>query len=145
MSEIDERSKRDKLWDDELVVRPDERVSTQLIPDTPMMKKQTYASPMSYVGSARRIKAWTHGWSLSFPLAPVVAWGVLVIGISMAWMFITGWYLFTLVFFWWFVFPFRFFRRSQRKQEALQRTQLATMQAMMIQQQQALGENKTKP
>lgn len=57
-------------------------------------------------------------------------------------MLVTVWYFFTLVIFGWFMIPFRLIRRGSRKQEHLQRAQLATMQAMMIQQQQAMIQNQ---
>jgi Flp pilus assembly protein TadB len=112
-----------------------------LVPDKPIMDRRTYASPMSYVGSSRRIWTWTRGWGKANPLAASLAWSVLVITIPIAWTVVTAWYVVTIVFFWWFMFPFRLIRRSHRKQEQLQRQQLATMQAMMIQQQAALSQN----
>jgi uncharacterized membrane-anchored protein YhcB (DUF1043 family) len=40
------------------------------------------------------------------------------------------------------VIPYRFMRRSTRKQEHLQQVQLATMQAMMVNQQRTLSEEE---
>jgi uncharacterized membrane-anchored protein YhcB (DUF1043 family) len=40
------------------------------------------------------------------------------------------------------VIPYRFMRRSARKQEHLQQVQLATMQAMMVNQQRTLSEEE---
>src|SRR2546423_15347428 len=111
-----------------------------LIPDAPMMNKQTYASRLSYVGAARRIWPWARKWGNSNRLMAILAWNVILIAVPIAWIVVTGWYLVSLLIFWWFLFPFRLIRRSHRKQEQLQRQQLATMQAMMIQQQEALQE-----
>jgi hypothetical protein len=41
-----------------------------------------------------------------------------------------------------FMIPYRFMRRSARKQEHLQQVQLATMQAMMVNQQRTLSEEE---
>jgi hypothetical protein len=59
------------------------------------------------------------------------------------WTVITVWYGITIGLFGIFMIPFRLIRRGHRKQVHLQEQQLATMQAMMIQQQRALA--KTGP
>lgn len=102
------------------------------LPTTPITPKQTYSSVMSYVGITRRTTAWVRrvgakGAALAVPAA--VLWLLLMYSI------VTVWYVVTLLLFSWLLFPFRLIRRSQRKNEALQRQQLATMQAMLIQQQ----------
>jgi hypothetical protein len=109
-----------------------------LIPEVPMMSKQTYASPMSYVGSARRGTAFVRRVGTS-PIRAAIAWSAAALFISVMWFAILPvWYFVTIILFGWFMIPFRLVRRSHRKQEHIQKTQLATMQAMMIQQQQAL-------
>jgi hypothetical protein len=116
---------------------------TTLIPETPMMSKQTYASPMSYAGSGRRATAFVRRVGTS-PLKAGLAWTAAVAYISAMWFLVLPvWYFFTLFIFGWFMIPFRLVRRSHRKQEHIQKTQLATMQAIMIQQQQAL-DNKNE-
>jgi hypothetical protein len=113
-----------------------------LIPSTPMMQKQTYAAAMSYIGSSRRIGAWVKRAGAGSPVAAIFAWSAAALAIPLMWMIVTVWYFFTLVIFGWLMIPFRLIRRSHRKQEHIQRTQLATMQAIMIQQQQALQNNR---
>src|SRR4051794_5930303 len=103
-----------------------------------MMSKQTYASPMSYAGSARRASAFVRRVGTT-PLKASFAWTFAAFFVSVMWFAILPvWYFFTLIIFGWFMIPFRLVRRSHRKQEHIQKTQLATMQAMMVQQQQAL-------
>lgn len=115
-----------------------------LVPDTPIMAKQTYASAMSYAGSARRIWAWTRRWGGRNIWMGLLAYSVLAVAIPLAWAVVTIWYVPTVVIFGWFLIPFRLFRRSGRKQEHLQRQQLATMQAMLVQQQAVIAENAKK-
>jgi hypothetical protein len=115
-----------------------------LIPSVPMMQKQTYAAAMSYIGSSRRIGAWVKRAGAGSPVAAMFAWSAAVLAIPLMWMVVTVWYFFTLVIFGWLMIPFRLIRRSHRKQEHIQRTQLATMQAIMIQQQQALAQNQSQ-
>ena len=117
---------------------------TVLIPDTPMMSKQTYASPMSYIGSARRATAFVRRTGTS-PIRASLAWTAACLFIGLMWFAVLPvWYFFTIIIFGWFMIPFRLVRRSHRKQEHIQKTQLATMQAMMIQQQQALNQQASK-
>jgi Flp pilus assembly protein TadB len=111
-----------------------------LMPEQPIMKKQTYSAVMSYAGSSRRLWAWTHGWgSKNLPLS-VLAWSTFTVALAVTWAIVTVWYAFTILIFWWLLFPFRLMRRSQRKQEAYQKQQLATMQAMLVNQQRALND-----
>ena len=116
---------------------PAEPSAAGIIPDTPIMRKQTYASPMSYVGITRRSTAWvrrvgTDRWRTGL--------AVIAVGLFLAVMYVVllGWYFIIFVLFGVFTFPYRLVRRSHRKQEHMQKQQLATMQAMLIQQQQAL-------
>jgi Flp pilus assembly protein TadB len=111
-----------------------------LIPEVPMLSKQTSSSPLSYIGSFRRTTASVRRFGTNVPKA-IVAWILAIVWIALIWSFVTVWYFFTLIIFGWLFFPFRLIRRSHRKQERLQKAQLATMQAMMIQQQQVLAAN----
>jgi hypothetical protein len=103
--------------------------TNQVVPETPILTKQTYASPMSYVGSTRRILRW--GRKDRPVWAQVLAWAGAVLGILLAWTFLAGWYVIIFGVFGIFAIPYRLHRRNQRKELHLQRTQLATMQAMM--------------
>jgi Flp pilus assembly protein TadB len=108
-----------------------------LVPSTPIVEKRTYASAMSYVGSARRISAWIKGFGSS-PGKAVAAWILGIPAILLMWTVVTAWYFITVFLFGIFLIPFRLIRRGNRKQIHLQEQQLATMQTMMIQQQQSL-------
>jgi hypothetical protein len=111
-----------------------------IVPDMPIMRKQTYSSTMSYVGVTRRSTAWLR----SFGTTPwKTGLGVLALVVFLAGMyaFLVVWYFVIFFIFGFLTFPFRLIRRSHRKQEHLQKQQLATMQAMLIQQQQALQQN----
>jgi membrane protein implicated in regulation of membrane protease activity len=105
------------------------------------MRKQTYSSPMSYIGITRRSTAWIRRVG-DTPLKTGLA--AIAVGLFLAVMYavLLGWYFVIFVLFGVFTFPYRLVRRSHRKQEHLQKQQLATMQAMLIQQQQALNQNK---
>lgn len=113
-----------------------------LIPETPMMGKQTYASPMSYVGITRRGTAWVRRTGGGVWWKAALAVTVLLVFLAVMYAVLLVWYFVIFVLFGVFTFPFRMIRRSHRKQEHLQRQQLATMQAMMVQQQQALAQNQ---
>ena len=113
-----------------------------LVPDAPIMRKQTYAAPLSYVGYTRRALAWVKRTGTN-PVSAGLAWTAMVIATAAMWLVVLPiWYFVTLVIFGWFMVPFRLIRRSHRKQEHLQRQQLATMQAMMLQQQQAIAQSQ---
>ena len=112
----------------------------QLVPTTPISTPKTYASPMSYVGSFRRVTSWIRNFGDTPPKA-VGGWFLGVTAIAMMWTAVTIWYVITIGIFGVFMIPFRLIRRGHRKQVHLQEQQLATMQAMMIQQQQALVRN----
>ncbi len=93
---------------------------------------------MSYVGSARRATAWARGIGSSAAnvALAILAWSLAVIFIVLMWFAVLPvWYFFTLVIFGWFLIPFRLIMRRQRRQQHLNEVQLATMQAMMVQQQ----------
>jgi hypothetical protein len=113
-----------------------------VIPQEPIgLKKQTFASPLSYIGSTRRATAWvrkvgTNWWKFSLATFALIIW------LSLIWAFVTVWYLIVFGIFGIFTFPYRFMRRAQRKELALQSQQLATMQAMVVQQQQTLAEQQ---
>jgi hypothetical protein len=116
-------------------------MTQSIVPSQPIIgEKKSYASPMSYVGSYRRIAAWARKFGQGSPAKAVTAWVIAGIGIFLMWFVIlAAWYFITLVVFGIFMIPFRLMRRSQRKQTHLQEQQLATMQAMMVQQQAALA------
>ncbi|MHB8513152.1 MAG: hypothetical protein ACYDCC_13365 [Actinomycetota bacterium] len=92
-----------------------------------VIDKRTYAAPMSYVGSARRI--------ISFARKNGAAGTVFaIIAIPLAWSVMSAWYLLIFGVFGIFVIPYRLLRRGQRKNLHIQQTQLAAMQAMIRQQ-----------
>lgn len=105
------------------------------IPTTPLMEKKTYSSPLSYIGATRRASAWarrvgSHG----------VPQGVLSAVAAITWLmfmylFVTCWYIVVFGIFGLVTFPYRFIRRGQRKSQHIEAQQLATMQAILIQQQ----------
>jgi hypothetical protein len=112
----------------------------QLVPTTPITTRKTYASPMSYVGSLRRVTAWIRSFGDTPPKA-VAAWLLGIAAITTMWAVVTAWYAVTVVLFGFLMIPFRLIRRGHRKQLHLQEQQLATMQAMMVNQQQTLARN----
>lgn len=63
-----------------------------------------------------------------------MAWVAAVITMLLAWSFILGWYVVIFGLFGIFVIPYRLVRRSSRKTQHVQRTALATQQAMYQQQ-----------
>jgi Flp pilus assembly protein TadB len=114
-----------------------------IIPDVPIIRKQTYSATLSYIGITRRTTAWIrrvgdNWWKTSLALS------VALFFLGLMYAVITVWYFIAFVLFGFFMFPYRLVRRSHRKQEHLQRQQLATMQAMLIQQQQALQDHRAK-
>lgn len=100
-----------------------------VVPETPILTKQTYASPMSYVGSTRRMLSWARKGRPIW--AEVFVWTGVVLGLLLTWALLAVWYFIIFVVFGLFVIPFRLHRRAQRKELQLQKAQLATMQAMM--------------
>jgi hypothetical protein len=111
-----------------------------IVPSVPILQKQTYSSPLSYIGITRRGTAWLRGFGTT-PLKTGI--GVLGLAVFLAAMyaFLVVWYFVIFVLFGVFAFPYRLIRRSHRKQEHLQKQQLATMQAMLVQQQAVIAQN----
>ena len=108
-----------------------------LVPTAPITAKKTYASPMSYVGSLRRITAWIRNFG-DTPVKAAAAWLLGAAALLTMWTLVTAWYVITVGLFGVFMIPFRLIRRGHRKQIHLQEQQLATMQAMMVTQQHTL-------
>ena len=107
------------------------------LPATPAIKKQTYSSAMSYIGSTRRTVAWAKrvgAWSTALAIA---AWTFGLLFLVFMHTFLLAWYLVVFGLFGLFLFPFRLITRGQHKNHHLQAAQLATMQAMLQQQQSA--------
>ena len=123
------------------VAHPTVSTPTVVVPQAPMLDKRTYASAMSYVGSFRRATAWVRKVGTT-PLKAVLAWSLAYTFVALMWLLVLPvWYFVTLIVFGWLMIPFRLVRRSHRKQEHLQQAQLATMQAIMVQQQQVVAQN----
>lgn len=95
--------------------------------------KQSYSSPMSYVGITRRSTAWVRRVSSSKPRL-TVAIVTVVLWLLLMYVVLLAWYVVIFGVFGLFTFPYRFIRRGSRKQEHLQREQLAAMQAMLDEQ-----------
>lgn len=116
------------------------------LPTEAVIKSKTYASPMSYVGSTRRIAAWMTKAAKRSPAYAVLAWVFGILAMLIMWVFLVFWYFVVFVLFGVFTFPYRFIRRSQRKNAHLQQTALATQQAilqqMTLQQHQALRQQQ---
>lgn len=100
------------------------------LPTTPVIKSQTYASPMSYVGSTRRILAWAKAAAKRSAAFAVFVWIAAVIAMLFMWTFLLFWYFVVFFLFGIFTFPYRLIRRGQRKTLHVQQTTLATQQAM---------------
>src|SRR5438128_8165572 len=90
-------------------------IAMSMVPEKPIMSKQTYAAPMSYTGSARRISAWVKRVGNS-PGTAIAAWTAAALAIVGVWALVTVWYAITLGLFGLFTFPYRLIRRGQRKQ-----------------------------
>ena len=101
------------------------------------VRPQTYAAPMSFVGSTRRMMAWaarpvgepSPNSVLQIALA-VLKWATVASLLLIIWCFIACWYVIAFGVFGIFVIPFRLFRRAQRKQEALAKAQLEVLEQM---------------
>jgi hypothetical protein len=111
------------------------------LPTDPVIKSKSYASPLSFVGSTRRLGAWATKTSQRNPSIKVAAWAAAVLAMIVAWWVVLMWYFVIFVLFGIFVIPYRLMRRSSRKSLHVQQTTLATQQAMfqqmaMMQQQQ---------
>jgi hypothetical protein len=103
------------------------------LPTTPVVKSQTYAAPLSFVGSTRRILAWTKGTVERNPRLSVLLWILTVVALLITWAFVALWYSVVFGLFGIFMIPYRLIRRSQRKSLHVQQTALATQQAMFQQ------------
>ncbi|MHB8245858.1 MAG: hypothetical protein ACYDGN_10990 [Acidimicrobiales bacterium] len=104
------------------------------LPTEPVLKSQTYAAPLSFVGSTRRLIAWAAKTSERSPVYAGAAWIVAIGTMMFAWAFILCWYAAIFGLFGVFVIPFRLMRRSSRKSLHVQRATLATQQAIYQQQ-----------
>jgi hypothetical protein len=100
------------------------------LPVDPVIKSQSYAAPMSFVGSTRRLVAWANKTSKRSPAIAALAWTLSILAMLFAWSFIMIWYFIIFGLFGVFVIPFRLMRRSSRKSLHVQKTTLATQQAM---------------
>jgi len=121
---------------------PSQMSNHGLFPTSPVLEKRTYSSTMSYVGMTRRTTAWVRKTGSSSAVAATVAWSAASLFLLLMYVVLVAWYLVVFVLFGFFTFPFRIIRRGQRKREHLQQTQLATMQTMLVQQQQAMLRNQ---
>jgi hypothetical protein len=113
------------------------------LPTEPVIKSKSYAAPLSYVGSTRRIIAWAGGVERRNPAMQTVTWVAAILALLVVWAFLLVWYAIIFGLFGVFVIPYRLVRRSQRKNTHVQQTTLATQQAMLQQmqaQQQALAQ-----
>lgn len=114
------------------------------LPQVPVVKGKSYASPLSFIGSARRIGSAINRVSNgNVPLA-IFLWVLGVMAIAVAWTFVAAWYVVIFGIFGIFTFPFRLMRRSQRKSQHIQQVTLATQQAMLLQQQQLLQQQNRR-
>jgi hypothetical protein len=103
------------------------------LPSDPALKSISYAAPLSFVGSARRIFGWASGMAKRTGAPAVLLWAMATVATAVAWMFVLGWYVVIFGLFGIFTLPYRLVRRSQRKNLHVQRTSLATQQAMLQQ------------
>jgi hypothetical protein len=104
------------------------------LPTDPVLKSQTYAAPLSFMGSGRRIVAWAKKIGSRSPGLRVMAWVGAVLAILVTWAFVTLWYFVVFGLFGILMIPYRLVRRSQRKSLHVQRATLATQQALLEQQ-----------
>lgn len=112
-----------------------------VIPVAPALNKRTYASPLSFLGATRRVLAWVRRVSTSRARF-AFAWIGAILFLLLAYAFLICWYLVIFAVFGLFTIPYRLVRRSQRKALHLQQVQLATMQQMMVNQQEAMIRNE---
>jgi type II secretory pathway pseudopilin PulG len=103
------------------------------LPTDPVMKSKSYASPMSYVGSTRRIVAWASKLAKRSPAYAFLGWAAAVVAMLFMWSFLLVWYFIVFGLFGLLMIPWRLIRRSQRKNLHVQQTSLATQQAMLQQ------------
>lgn len=111
------------------------------IPQAPALQRRTYASPMSFVGITRRTLAWVNKVGGSSPVAAIAAWSAAALFLPTMYVFLVCWYIVVFGLFGLLMIPWRIIRRGHRKQEHYQQAQLATMQMMMVNQQQAMLHN----
>lgn len=90
----------------------------------PIVRKQTYASPMSFVGGTRRVAAWANRGSTG---ASVGKWTVAALGLAFFYAFLSVWYVVVFGLFGIITIPLRIHRRGQRKAQAVHEAQLAEM------------------
>lgn len=64
-------------------------------PETATRTEQTYASPMSYVGSTRRMITWARKRRAIG--AGVIAWAAVVLGLLLVWVLLVAWYVIAFV------------------------------------------------
>lgn len=105
------------------------KMTHEIVPQAPILSKQTYASPMSFVGATKRIMKWADRPRST--AAGIAVWTGIALGLIIVWALLVCWYALIFGLFGIFTFPYRLIRRSQRKGQHVQRVQLATMQAMM--------------
>lgn len=111
------------------------------VPTEPILDKQTYSSAMSFIGITRRTTRWCRHVG-STPVRATLAIAAAVVFLILMYVIVTLWYVVVFGLFGLFMFPFRLMRRSARKREAYQRQSLATQQAMLLVQQQAMIQNQ---
>ena len=104
-------------------------MSHEIVPQTPILDKQTYSAPMSFVGATKRILTWA-GRPRSTALA-VTVWTTVALGLVIVWALLVCWYVVIFGLFGIFTFPYRLIRRHQRKALHVQRAQLAAMQTFV--------------
>lgn len=100
----------------------------------------TASSTMSYVGSARRLTTWARSRAGTEQPKAALIWTAAVLAIAGMFSLVTVWYIVVYGIFGLILVPFRILTRGGRRRERLQRAQLATTQAMLVQQQQALAQ-----
>jgi hypothetical protein len=115
------------------------------LPTEPVIKSTTYASPLSYIGSTRRLIAWATKASKRSPVNAALAWVLAIFGMLFMWTFLLFWYFVVFFLFGIFMFPYRLIRRGQRKSLHVQQTALATQQAMLQQQQAMMQQVQQQP
>ena len=106
------------------------------------IKLGTASSTMSFVGSARRVSAWAQSRAGTEQPKAALVWTAAVLGIALMWSLVAMWYVVVWGLFGIILLPFRILTRGGRRREALQRAQLATTQAMLVQQNQTLASNQ---
>lgn len=114
------------------------------MPTTPVIESRTYAAPLSFVGSTRRIIHWSRGALRRSPHLRVLLWVVTVLALLVSWALVTCWYLVVFGLFGIVMIPYRLIRRSQRKSLHVQQTALATQQAMFQQMSAMMEQNQRR-